>query len=153
MGRPKIANPKNEIINTRTTKELRFRFDRVCERKGLKGDDWLILFLGTFENDNDNVKSQIAIEKMNLKRINFELRTLENMKVSSENIIEELNNSAIGSPDVEAAVRNVLQRFNMQSVYNIYEFLEENSVLLENQALLAGISEDELYMLVFNNAN
>lgn len=152
MSRPPIANPKNKHIRTRTTLDLYTRFMRVCERKGLTGDDWIVLFLGTFENDNDNVKSQIAIEKMKLKSIRKQMRELENEKVSCENIIEELNSDATGSRDVEAAVNVILQRFRMQSVYNIYQFLEENQTLLENQALLAGISEDELYMKVFNKA-
>lgn len=152
MARPPIANPKNKHIRTRTTLDLYTRFMRVCERKGLTGDDWIVLFLGTFENDNDNVKSQIAIEKMKLKSIRKQMRELENEKVSCENIIEELNSDATGSHDVDAAVDAILQRFRRQSVYNIYQFLEENQTLLENQALLAGISEDELYMLVFNKS-
>lgn len=152
MARPLISNPKNKHIRTRTTEDLYSRFMRVCERKGLTGDDWIILFLGTFENDNDNVKSQIALEKMKLRNIRKQMRELENQKISSETIIEELNNESVGSHDVETAVENILQRFNRQTVYNIHQFLEENHALLENQALLAGISEDELYMMVFNKA-
>lgn len=41
MGRPKTANPKKEFIGTKTTKDFKVRFDKVCERKNLKGDDWM----------------------------------------------------------------------------------------------------------------
>ena len=153
MGRPRSANPKSEYIGTKTTQGLKKRFDRVCSKKRLKGDDWLVLFLGAYENDDDNIQSQIAVEKMRIKEINKQIKELENEKISRENIIEELNEKAVfGSHDVENAVGVVLQRFHMQSIYNILEFLEENRELLETQAHLAGIPVDELDMLVFNRA-
>ena len=153
MGRPRIANPKSEYIGTKTTKDLKKRFDRVCSKKGLKGDDWLVLFLGAYEKDEDNVQSQIVVEKMRLKEINKEIKELENEKIIRENNIEELNEKAIfGNHDVENAVEIILQRFHMQSVYNILDFLNENRELVKTQAYLAGVSVDELDSLVFDRA-
>ncbi len=152
MGRPRIANPKTKTLTTRTTEDLYVRLMRVFEKKGLKGDDWIILFLGTFENDTDNIKSQVSIEKMKLKSINKQIRDLENQKISCENILEELNTKHGGTNEVDRAVNNILQRFHNQSVYNIIDFLDENKQLLETQAYLAGVEEDELYMMVFNKS-
>ena len=82
MGRPETANPKKEFIGTKTTRDYKVRFDKVCERKNLKGDDWLVLFLGVFENDNDDVKSERTLQKMRIREINKRIRELENEKIS-----------------------------------------------------------------------
>lgn len=150
MARPRSANPKTEYIGTKTTKELKMRFNRVCERKGLRGDDWLILFLGFTENDADDVKSQKNFHIMRIKEIDREIRMLENERISCENIIEELNEiqDKNGDSDVKKAIRNIIQRYNNQSVYNISEFLKFNESLVKNQAYLCGISSDELEKMI-----
>ena len=153
MGRPRTANPKKEFIGTKTTKDYKVRFDKVCERKNLKGDDWLVLFLGVFENDNDNVKSQITLQKMRIREINRNIRELENEKISCENILEELPEVDVKeSSDIDKALSTVLQRFHMQSVYTIKEWVEENRPFIENQAYFHGVNYDELEQLIFDNS-
>ena len=153
MGRPRTANPKKEFIGTKTTREYKLRFDKVCERKHLKGDDWLVLFLGVFENDNDNVKSQRTLQKMRIREINRSIRELENEKISCENILEELPEVTIEeSSDIDKALSTVLQRFNMQSVYTISEWVDENRPFIENQAYVHGVNYEELEQLILDNS-
>ena len=153
MGRPRTANPKKEFIGTKTTHDLKVRFDKVCERKNLKGDDWLVLFLGVFENDNDNVKSQRTLQKMRIKEINRNIRELENEKISCENILEELPEVDVEeSSDIDKALSNVLQRFNEQSIYTIEEWIEENKHFIENQAYFFGINYDDLKQLILEDS-
>lgn len=154
MARPRTANPKKEFIGTKTTNDLKVRFDKVCERKNLKGDDWLVLFLGVFENDNDNVKSQRTLQKMRIREINRSIRELENEKISCENILEELPEVTIEeSSDIDKALVNILQRFNRQSVYNtISDWVDENRPFIENQAYLHGVNYDELEQLILDNS-
>lgn len=153
MGRPKTANPKTEYIGTKTTKDLKVRFDKVCERKNLKGDDWLVLFLGVFEKDNDNVKSQRTLQKMRIREINKDIRKLENEKISCENILEELPKVDMEeSSDIDKALSNVLQRFNQQSIYTLEEWVEENKQYIETQAYFFGVNYDELEQLVIDNS-
>ena len=153
MGRPKTANPKKEFIGTKTTNDLKVRFDKVCERKNLKGDDWLVLFLGVFENDNDNVKSQRTLQKMRINEINRNIRELENEKISCENILEELPEVTIEeSSDIDKALATILQRFNMQSVYTISEWVDENRPFIENQAYVHGVNYEELEQLILDNS-
>ena len=153
MARPRTANPKKEFIGTKTTNDLKVRFDKVCERKNLKGDDWLVLFLGVFENDNDNVKSQRTLQKMRIKEINRNIRELENEKISCENILEELPQvDVVESSDIDKALSTVLQRFNMQSVYTISEWVDENRPFIENQAYVHGVNYDELEQLILDNS-
>lgn len=153
MARPRTANPKKEFIGTKTTNDLKVRFDKVCERKNLKGDDWLVLFLGVFENDNDNVKSQRTLQKMRIKEINRNIRELENEKISCENILEELPQvDVVESSDIDKALSNVLQRFNMQSVYTISEWVDENRPFIENQAYVHGVNYEELEQLILDNS-
>ena len=153
MGRPRTANPKKEFIGTKTTNDLKVRFDNVCERKNLKGDDWLVLFLGVFENDNDNVKSQRTLQKMRIREINRSIRELENEKISCENILEELPEVTIESSDIDKALVNILQRFNRQSVYNtISDWVDENRPFIENQAYVHGVNYDELEQLILDNS-
>ena len=153
MGRPRTANPKKEFIGTKTTNDLKVRFDKVCERKNLKGDDWLVLFLGVFENDNDNVKSQRTLQKMRIKEINRNIRELENEKISCENILEELPEVTIEeSSDIDKALATILQRFNMQSVYTISEWVDENRPFIENQAYVHGVNYEELEQLILDNS-
>lgn len=153
MGRPRTANPKKEFIGTKTTNDLKVRFDKVCERKNLKGDDWLVLFLGVFENDNDNVKSQRTLQKMRIREINRSIRELENEKISCENILEELPEVTIESSDIDKALVNILQRFNRQSVYNtISDWVDENRPFIENQAYVHGVNYDELEQLILDNS-
>lgn len=153
MARPRTANPKKEFIGTKTTNDLKVRFDKVCERKNLKGDDWLVLFLGVFENDNDNVKSQRTLQKMRIKEINRNIRELENEKISCENILEELPQvDVVESSDIDKALATVLQRFNMQSVYTIPEWVDENRPFIENQAYVHGVNYDELEQLILDNS-
>jgi hypothetical protein len=153
MGRPKTANPKKEFIGTKTTRDYKVRFDKVCERKNLKGDDWLVLFLGVFENDNDDIKSQRILQKMRIREINRSIRELENEKISCENILEELPEVTIEeSSDIDKALATVLQRFNMQSVYTISEWVDENRPFIENQAYVHGVNYDELEQLILDNS-
>lgn len=153
MGRPRTANPKKEFIGTKTTNDLKVRFDKVCERKNLKGDDWLVLFLGVFENDNDNVKSQRTLQKMRIREINRSIRELENEKISCENILEELPEVTIEeSSDIDKALATILQRFNMQSVYTISEWVDENRPFIENQAYVHGVNYEELEQLILDNS-
>lgn len=153
MARPRTANPKKEFIGTKTTNDLKVRFDKVCERKNLKGDDWLVLFLGVFENDNDNVKSQRTLQKMRIKEINRNIRELENEKISCENILEELPQvDVVESSDIDKALSTVLQRFNMQSVYTISEWVDENRPFIENQAYVHGVNYEELEQLILDNS-
>lgn len=153
MGRPRTANPKKEFIGTKTTNDLKVRFDKVCERKNLKGDDWLVLFLGVFENDNDNVKSQRTLQKMRIREINRSIRELENEKISCENILEELPEVTIEeSSDIDKALSTILQRFNMQSVYTISEWVDENRPFIENQAYVHGVNYEELEQLILDNS-
>lgn len=153
MARPRTANPKKEFIGTKTTNDLKVRFDKVCERKNLKGDDWLVLFLGVFENDNDNVKSQRTLQKMRIREINRSIRELENEKISCENILEELPEVTIEeSSDIDKALSTVLQRFNMQSVYTISEWVDENRPFIENQAYVHGVNYEELEQLILDNS-
>ena len=153
MGRPKTANPKTEYIGTKTTKDLKVRFDKVCERKNLKGDDWLVLFLGVFEKDNDNVKSQRTLQKMRIREINKDIRKLENEKISCENILEELPKVDMEeSSDIDKALSNVLQRFNEQTIYTLEEWVEENKKYIETQAYFFGVNYDELEQLVIDNS-
>ena len=153
MARPRTANPKKEFIGTKTTNDLKVRFDKVCERKNLKGDDWLVLLLGVFENDNDNVKSQRTLQKMRIKEINRNIRELENEKISCENILEELPQvDVVESSDIDKALATVLQRFNMQSVYTISEWVDENRPFIENQAYVHGVNYDELEQLILDNS-
>ena len=154
MGRPKTANPKKEFIGTKTTNDLKVRFDKVCERKNLKGDDWLVLFLGVFENDNDDIKSQRTLQKMRIREINRSIRELENEKISCENILEELPEVTIEeSSDIDKALVNILQRFNRQSVYNtISDWVDENRPFIENQAYVHGVNYDELEQLILDNS-
>ena len=153
MARPRTANPKKEFIGTKTTNDLKVRFDKVCERKNLKGDDWLVLFLGVFENDNDNVKSQRTLQKMRIREINRSIRELENEKISCENILEELPEVTIEeSSDIDKALATILQRFNMQSVYTISEWVDENRPFIENQAYVHGVNYEELEQLILDNS-
>ena len=153
MGRPKTANPKKEFIGTKTTKDYKVRFDKVCERKNLKGDDWLVLFLGVFENDNDDIKSQRILQKMRIREINKSIRELENEKISCENILEELPEVTIEErSDIDKALSTILQRFNMQSVYTISEWVDENRPFIENQAYVHGVNYDELEQLILDNS-
>ena len=153
MGRPKTANPKKEFIGTKTTKDYKVRFDKVCERKNLKGDDWLVLFLGVFENDNDDIKSQRILQKMRIREINKSIRELENEKISCENILEELPEVTIEErSDIDKALSTILQRFNMQSIYTISEWVDENRPFIENQAYVHGVNYDELEQLVLDNS-
>lgn len=153
MGRPKTANPKKEFIGTKTTTDYKVRFDKVCERKNLKGDDWLVLFLGVFENDNDDIKSQRTLQKMRIREINRSIRELENEKISCENILEELPEVTIEeSSDIDKALATILQRFNMQSVYTISEWVDENRPFIENQAYVHGVNYDELEQLILDNS-
>ena len=153
MGRPRTANPKKEFTGTKTTNDLKVRFDKVCERKNLKGDDWLVLFLGVFENDNDNVKSQRTLQKMRIREINRNIRELENEKISCENILEELPEVTIEeSSDIDKALATILQRFNMQSVYTISEWVDENRPFIENQAYVHGVNYEELEQLILDNS-
>ena len=153
MGRPKTANPKKEFIGTKTTTDYKVRFDKVCERKNLKGDDWLVLFLGVFENDNDDIKSQRTLQKMRIREINRSIRELENEKISCENILEELPEVTIEeSSDIDKALATVLQRFNMQSVYTISEWVDENRPFIENQAYVHGVNYEELEQLILDNS-
>ena len=153
MARPRTANPKKEFIGTKTTNDLKVRFDKVCERKNLKGDDWLVLFLGVFENDKDNVKSQRTLQKMRIKEINRNIRELENEKISCENILEELPQvDIVESSDINKALSTVLQRFNMQSVYTISEWVDENRPFIENQAYVHGVNYEELEQLILDNS-
>ena len=153
MGIPKTAYPKTEYIGTKTTKDLKVRFDKVCERKNLKGDDWLVLFLGVFEKDNDNVKSQRTLQKMRIREINKDIRKLENEKISCENILEELPKVDMEeSSDIDKALSNVLQRFNQQSIYTLEEWVEENKQYIETQAYFFGVNYDELEQLVIDNS-
>ena len=153
MGRPKTANPKKEFIGTKTTTDYKVRFDKVCERKNLKGDDWLVLFLGVFENDNDDIKSERILQKMRIREINRSIRELENEKISCENILEELPEVTIEeSSDIDKALATILQRFNMQSVYTISEWVDENRPFIENQAYVHGVNYDELEQLILDNS-
>lgn len=153
MGRPKTANPKKEFIGTKTTTDYKVRFDKVCERKNLKGDDWLVLFLGVFENDNDDIKSQRTLQKMRIREINRSIRELENEKISCENILEELPEVTIEeSSDIDKALATILQRFNMQSVYTISEWVDENRPFIENQAYVHGVNYEELEQLILDNS-
>ena len=153
MGRPKTANPKKEFIGTKTTKDYKVRFDKVCERKNLKGDDWLVLFLGVFENDNDDIKSQRILQKMRIREINKSIRELENEKISCENILEELPEVTIEErSDIDKALSTILQRFNMQSVYTISEWVDENRPFIENQAYVHGVNYEELEQLILDNS-
>ncbi len=153
MGRPKTANPKKELIGTKTTRDYKVRFDKVCERKNLKGDDWLVLFLGVFENDNDDIKSQRILQKMRIREINRSIRELENEKISCENILEELPEVTIEeSSDIDKALATILQRFNMQSVYTISEWVDENRPFIENQAYVHGVNYEELEQLILDNS-
>ena len=153
MGRPKTANPKKEFIGTKTTRDYKVRFDKVCERKNLKGDDWLVLFLGVFENDNDDIKSERILQKMRIREINRSIRELENEKISCENILEELPEVTIEeSSDIDKALATILQRFNMQSVYTISEWVDENRPFIENQAYVHGVNYDELEQLILDNS-
>ncbi|MBP5421483.1 MAG: hypothetical protein J6Y78_03465 [Paludibacteraceae bacterium] len=153
MGRPKTANPKKEFIGTKTTRDYKVRFDKVCERKNLKGDDWLVLFLGVFENDNDDVKSERTLQKMRIREINKRIRELENEKISCENILEELPEVTIEeTKDIDKALITVLQRFNNQSIYNIDEWVSENRPFIENQAYIHGVNYDELERLILENS-
>ena len=153
MGRPKTANPKKEFIGTKTTRDYKVRFDKVCERKNLKGDDWLVLFLGVFENDNDDILSQRILQKMRIREINKSIRELENEKISCENNLEELPEDTIKeSSDIDKALFNVLQRYNNQSIYTIEEWIDENRHFIENQAYFFGVNYDELERLILDNS-
>ncbi len=153
MGRPKTANPKREFIGTKTTKDYKVRFDKVCERKNLKGDDWLVLFLGVFENDNDDIVSERILQKMRIREINRSIRELENEKISCENILEELPEVTIEeSSDIDKALSNVLQRYNGQSIYTIEEWIDENKRFIENQAYFFGVDYEELEQLILDNS-
>lgn len=153
MGRPRTANPKKEFIGTKTTTDYKVRFDKVCERKNLKGDDWLVLFLGVFENDNDEIKSQRTLQKMRIREINRSIRELENEKISCENILEELPEVTIEErSDIDKALSTILQRFNMQSIYTISEWVDENRPFIENQAYVHGVNYEELEQLILDNS-
>ena len=154
MGRPRTANPKKEFIGTKTTKDYKVRFDKVCERKNLKGDDWLVLFLGVFEKDTDDVRSQRILQKMRIREINNQIRELENEKISCENILEELSDIEIveESNDMDKAVTTILQRFNSQSIYTLKEWVNENKAFIENQAYIHGVDYDELEQKVFDES-
>ena len=154
MGRPRTANPKKEFIGTKTTKDYKVRFDKVCERKNLKGDDWVVLFLGVFEKDTDDVRSQRILQKMRIREINNQIRELENEKISCENILEELSDIEIvdESNDMDKAVTTILQRFNSQSIYTLKEWVNENKAFIENQAYIHGVDYDELEQKVFDES-
>ena len=154
MGRPRTANPKKEFIGTKTTKDYKVRFDKVCERKNLKGDDWLVLFLGVFEKDTDDVRSQKIIQKMRIKEINQQIRELENEKISCENILEELSDIDIieEANDMDKAVTTILQHYNKQSIYTLKEWVNDNKHLIENQAYIHGVDYDELEQKVLDES-
>ena len=157
MARPRTANPKKEFIGTKTTNDLKVRFDKVCERKNLKGDDWLVLFLGVFEIEN--------IVDNNLKEINVYREKIINK--FKKFIIDNLSNKyyikflfygsystglSIESSDIDKALSTVLQRFNMQSVYTISEWVDENRPFIENQAYVHGVNYEELEQLILDNS-
>ena len=141
---------KNKIITTRTTEDLHRRFMTICEKKGLKGDDWIVLFVGNFENEQDYIRSQLAAEKMKIKNIDRQIDELESQKIISENLIEELNQQKIddGSSDIDKAVSIILERYDQTSVGDLDYFLKTNRNLVQLQAYLANISEEELCEIV-----
>lgn len=122
----------------------------ICEKKGLKGDDWIVLFVGNFENEQDYIRSQLAAEKMKIKNIDRQIDELESQKIISENLIEELNQQKIddGSSDIDKAVSIILERYDQTSVGDLDYFLKTNRNLVQLQAYLANISEEELCEIV-----
>lgn len=153
MGRPKSLNPKNKHIGIVTTEEKYRRFKSL----GLIGDEAIDMLLYYLEKDNKKLQIDKSLTVTKIKEIDKQVKELEYQKLNLECELEELNKK-IGvnekglSNDVERAVGTILQRFEMQKVYNIWDFLENNEKLLKSQAYLCGISEDKLWELVFNEA-
>ena len=90
---------------------------------------------------------------MRIREINRSIRELENEKISCENILEELPEVTIEeSSDIDKALATILQRFNMQSVYTISEWVDENRPFIENQAYVHGVNYEELEQLILDNS-
>ena len=145
MGRPKSQNPKNRHIGIVTT-ESKFRRYKML---GLRGDEAIDVLLYYLEKDNVelNVKKSMIVTR--IKNIAKEIEELEFEKIKLETQLEQVNeeigvNKSNGlNKQVDSAVKTVLQRFNKQSVYNIYEFIDYNKEFIENQAYLCNVSFDE----------
>ena len=151
MGRPRSSNPKNKHIGIVTTEEKWRRFKAL----NLVGDRAIDVLLYYLEKDNRKVQMDKIYLVDNIKRIDKEIKELEYERLKLETELEEVNkkigiSEAGMTGDVERAVRNILQRFNNQSVYNISEFLDENMTLVESQAYLCGISADKLWQIIYN---
>lgn len=148
---------KNQIITTRTTDDLYHRFKKLCEKKNWKGDDWIIMFLAKFEDEQDFLRSQINVEKSKLRKINKDIQDLENQKIGCLNLIEEMAANVVGSDDgvdddVRKAVDNVLQRFRNQSIYSLSEFLEFNKDFVQFQAFLWNVELEDLERRIIEKA-
>lgn len=151
MGRPRSSNPKNKHIGIVTTEEKWRRFKAL----NLVGDRAIDVLLYYLEKDNRKVQMDKIYLVDSIKRIDKEIKELEYEKLKLETELEEVNkkigiSEAGMTSDVERAVRNILQRFNNQSVYNISEFLDENITLVESQAYLCGIRADKLWQIIYD---
>lgn len=151
MGRPPVQNPKNRHIGIVTTDEKFQRFKKL----GLVGDEVIDVLLYYLENDKTklNVQKQQIIS--NIKNIQKEIENLEFERLKEETRLEEINQE-IGvnkdnglRNDVDKALKRVFRRFENQSIFNIYEFVEDNKTLIENQAYLCNTDVEEFKKLIY----
>ncbi len=153
MGRPKSQDPKNRHIGIVTTESKFKRFKAL----GLKGDEAIDVLLYYLENDKmeTNIRKSFIIRR--IKEISKEVEDLEFEKLKLETQLEQVNlemgiNKENGlNRQVDNAIKNVLQRFNNQSIFNIYDFVEDNKRLIETQAYLCNMSCEEFKELLYEN--
>ena len=148
---------KNKILTTRTSEDLYHRFKKLCDKKAWRGDDWLVMFLSKFEDEQDFLRSQVDLEMGKLRMINKELVDLENQRISCENLIQELSANLVDSDGdvddpINKAANIVLQRYNMQSIFDLESFIEMNQELMMMQSYLAGCSLEDLERRIIEKA-
>ena len=153
MGRPKIQNPKNKHIGIVTTEEKYRRFKAL----GLIGDEAIDVLLFHLEKGDMelNVKKSQSIK--NIKSMKKQIENLEFEILKEETRIEEINqkigvNATNGlRKDIDKAINNVMQRYNNQGVFNIYEFVEYNKEFIKAQAYLCNTTFKEFNQILIDN--
>lgn len=153
MGRPKIQNPKNKHIGIVTTEEKYRRFKAL----GLIGDEAIDVLLFHLEKGDMelNVKKSQSIK--NIKSMKKQIENLEFEILKEETRIEEINqkigvNATNGlRKDIDKAINNVMQRYNNQCIFNIYEFVEDNKEFIKAQAYLCNITVEEFNQILIDN--
>lgn len=152
MGRPRKQNPKNKHIGIVTTEEKFRRFKSL----GLVGDEAIDVLLYYLENENMELQISKHQTISKIKNIEKDIENLEYEKLKQETKLEEINQK-IGfddkgmQKDVGKAIKRVIQRYRMQSIFTIEEFMHYNKNFIEDQAYLCNVPFEEFKSMVIEN--